>query len=407
MEDFADIVAKLCIEKYMRLSKNGKPSEKEWTVLSGIVLKKHDDSLSLVALATGTKCLGELDLINTEMYEEGCRLNDSHAEVLARRAFLRYLYEEIDLLFCSARSNIFTLNEKKQISLHNGVSFHFFTSQTPCGDCSIFRKDEFHEHDAPPNKIKKYDCNDTGDVIVEYSKNKQEEQNIKDIHRTGAKCIKTDRYQDSHLPGVNYHVTGPLRTKPGRGNPTLSLSCSDKMAKWNILGLQGALLSMLIPPIKMETVVVGGGCPFSLEAMNRGLYKRFNKNMYKLKVMQAQVSFKQQKSHNKKHPCPSSIIWSAVRHRDTEVAVEGRKQGATKRKKGSNLRITRRALFEVFLKTCDKYQHSDCNIRHPKKITYLDCKKWSKSYQNLWNTLKSESFHAWNSKPTSLQTFVL
>ena len=40
MEDLADQIAHLCLEKYNKLGKNGKPSEKEWTVLSGIVLKK-------------------------------------------------------------------------------------------------------------------------------------------------------------------------------------------------------------------------------------------------------------------------------------------------------------------------------------------------------------------------------
>nr|XP_031842238.1 tRNA-specific adenosine deaminase 1 [Nomia melanderi] len=407
MTDFAEQVAMLCIEKYTKLGKNGKPSEKEWTVLSGIVLKRQNDSLSLVALATGTKCLGEMDLINTELYEEGFRLNDSHAEVLARRAFLRYLYEQIDLLLNGAKSDVFTLDENKKITLNDGISFHFFTSQTPCGDCSIFLKEEFYENDIPPNKIRKHDFSDAGDIVIDSTNNEQKKQNVRDIYRTGAKCVKTEQYQDPHLAGINYHVVGPLRTKPGRGNPTLSLSCSDKIAKWNILGLQGALLSILIPPIRIETIIVGGGCPLSLEAMERGLYKRFNKNTYKLKIMQTQISFKQQKCHERKQPCPSSIIWCAVKHRNTEVAVEGRKQGTTKRKKGSYLLTTRRALFETFLKICDKYQNPDSNIRHPKKITYLDCKKWSKNYQTLWNTLKMECFHGWTNKPINLQKFVL
>lgn len=32
--------------------------------------------------------------------------------------------------------------------------------------------------------------------------------------------------------------SGALRRKPGRGEPTLSLSCSDKLARWGMLGLQ-------------------------------------------------------------------------------------------------------------------------------------------------------------------------
>ena len=388
MKDFADQVAQLCIEKYAKLGKTGKPSEKEWTVLSGIVLKKHDDSLSLVALATGTKCLGKIDLINTEIYKEGCRLHDSHAEVLSRRAFLRYLYNQIDLLVDGIESDVFEMDDENKIKLQSGISFHFFTSQTPCGDCSIFLK-ESCDNNPPPTKIRK------------------EEHIIKDVYRTGAKCVKSEKYHDPYLPGVNYHVVGPLRTKPGRGNPTLSLSCSDKIAKWNIMGLQGSLLSILIPTIKIDTVVVGGNCPFSLEAMERGLYKRFNKELYELKIVQSNISFKEQKNYERTHPCPSSIIWCAVKNRDTEIAIEGRKQGATKKKKGNNLLVTKQALFETFLRVYDKYQNFECNIKHPKKITYLDCKKWSKNYHNLWTTLKSNIFHAWPSKPIHLQTFVL
>ncbi|XP_078036791.1 tRNA-specific adenosine deaminase 1 isoform X2 [Augochlora pura] len=342
-----------------------------------------------------------------ELYEAGSRLHDSHAEVLTRRAFLRYLYEQIDLLFSGAGSDIFFLDEKRKINLKNGISFHFFTSQTPCGDCSIFPKEDYTENGAPPNKIRKHNYNEVWDVTTEPASNEERQQNIKDIYRTGAKCVKTADYQDLHQPGVYYHVVETLRTKPGRGNPTLSLSCSDKMAKWNILGLQGALLSMIIPLIKMETVIVGGGCPFSLSAMERGLYTRFNKNMHKIKIIQSQVSFKQQRNDERKQPCPSSIIWCAVKHRNIEVAVEGRKQGATKKKKGSTLLVTRRALFETFLKICDKYKNSDSCVRHPKKITYLDCKKWSKKYQTSWNMLKLESFRDWTIKPIHLQTFVL
>lgn len=220
--NLADKVAKLCLDKYSSLKNTGKPNEKEWTVLSGIVLENNLKELSIISLCTGTKCLGGVELKSTKYEDRGSRLSDSHAEILAKRALHRYLYYQIELMFNSNSSDIFYL-DNSQIKLKN-VSFHFFSSQTPCGDCSIIPKLKEETNDAlsPPKKIKKDEQNNFETTFgIE----------ITDVHRTGAKCVETDERQDLHGKGVNYHTVGPLRTKPGRGERTLSLSCSDKIAK--------------------------------------------------------------------------------------------------------------------------------------------------------------------------------
>lgn len=57
-----------------------------------------------------------------------------------------------------------------------------------------------------------------------------------------------------------YAALGSLRTKPGRldSKPTISHSCSDKLALWNVAGIQGGLLSSLGVDLRVGLMVIGG-----------------------------------------------------------------------------------------------------------------------------------------------------
>ena len=72
----------------------------------------------------------------------------------------------------------------------------------------------------------------------------------------------------------DYEAVGVLRTKPGRADsePTLSMSCSDKIALWNVIGLQSALLSELIEPIYLSSIVIGD--LFDHNSLARAFYGR-------------------------------------------------------------------------------------------------------------------------------------
>lgn len=178
-------IAKLSIEQYNALPKTGKPTTNQWTVLSTIV-KEHKTSLEVVALGTGSKCVGK-----SKMCPSGTVINDSHAEVICRRAFLRYLYHELN----RSQSDLFSCDQLK-FALKPEVKFHFFTTCVPCGDAAIFPANsnvtEGVGSDIPTKRMK-----------------------FNDINRTGAKCLPEDSKQDSKSEGENYHTVGLVRTKPG------------------------------------------------------------------------------------------------------------------------------------------------------------------------------------------------
>lgn len=192
-------IAVLCIKQFHSLPKTGKPKENEWTILSCIV-KEQDSILEVVSLGTGSKCIGK-----SKMCPKGTIINDSHAEIMCRRAFLSYLYSQLKhnsmILIFDQQHNTFLLKPN--------VRFHFFTTHVPCGDAAIFTKEQ---------------SEDFGEVIkaenIEFEI-PLKKRKIDEIFRTGAKCLKEDVIQDLKAKDNITQVTGAVRLKPGNRIPLL------------------------------------------------------------------------------------------------------------------------------------------------------------------------------------------
>ena len=136
--NLVDEIFQSCINIYEKIPKTGKPVNNEWTVMAAVV-GLFNEKIEVLSLGTGSKCIGK-----KSMSPRGDVLNDSHAEIIARRGFLKYLYLEIGKLIQGNKSEIFC-NENGAVRLKNGVKFCFVVSSMPCGDSSIMRKNEISD----------------------------------------------------------------------------------------------------------------------------------------------------------------------------------------------------------------------------------------------------------------------
>ena len=424
-----DEIAQMCYHHFNdSLTKKGKPQiAKEWTILAAVLIQDTArKSCYIVSMGTGSKCVGQ-----GRLSRNGDILHDSHAEITARRGFLRYLYHDLSEVYSGGASSIFDLDPlSKKCHLKKDVSVLFFSSHTPCGDGSIIPKSDCSELQATSEcTTMESQERDDQEPPRKISKTHQKD----DVYRTGAKCV-VGGLQDPLLPGTEHHLAGTLRTKPGRGDQTLSMSCSDKLAKWNILGIQGSLIAnFLESPIYISRIVFGES-PFCPTAMQRAISDRFKTNVIKIErhpfrqqqviIGQSHLQFRFSKSavsrtdgSNDPQPCPSSIIWCLrPSTKQLEVAVEGKKQGATKKtqsKPSGRLEVCKKNLFQSFVTLLQRTEidnlptHLKEWVPQLEEMTYFQSKQLATNYAEMWQQLRAQVMPTWTIKGVHLMQFTV
>ena len=298
--------------QYKSLGKAGKPGPTQWTVLAAVALVK-EDQVRLISFATGTKCLGGEARKNVSVI--GSALNDTHAEVVARRGLLLWLVKQVEL----GGGELVEKVEGKDgcWSLKPGWKLVLLTTHPPCGDATI---SPLSDHIEPE---------ESGEPCAK--RRKVEE----DLQRTGGKVAQDGEY-DPGGDGKDYHRLGLLRTKPGRGPRTSSLSCSDKMLKWNILGIQGALLSHLFPePLFFSHFVLCQKPPMHKPSLSRALWERAGILANQPELLHCPLVWDYHKK-NGLQACPDTLVWVAASGDNskpiTEALTGGFKQGWAKKK---------------------------------------------------------------------------
>ena len=290
---FADRVALLSIEFYQLHCPTDIKREMKQTVIASFVVQypaddtgtggqdgtdddvmhaQHIDEprlqsrLQVASLGVGTKVL---PAHMVELHDEkGDRVRDMHAEVLARRGFNRFLYGQIELFLASQGSDIsdrrgelgsrciFSREEGSDLLvLRQGITVHMYTSSAPCGNATIKRW-------AKPAVLPFREDLSADEYDVKYSHPR--------IHFSArhegqtALLVKTNNHGSSSrtIDGDACPVTraaiftapGTAATDTGLGNV---MTCSDKIAGWSALGVQGALLAGMLAPVYLSSITIG------------------------------------------------------------------------------------------------------------------------------------------------------
>ncbi|XP_039761976.1 double-stranded RNA-specific editase Adar isoform X2 [Pararge aegeria] len=227
----ADHVAKIVNEKFNELMRGDLVHSKR-KVLAGIVItvENNIESAKVIAVATGTKCVS-----GEHISVRGQAVNDGHAEVVARRCLQRFLYSQL-LLYANAEDPTKMIPESELEPIPGGGyqmkedrRVHLYVSTAPCGDGRIFSPHENYnpEPDRHPNRLAR-----------------------------GQLRTKIESGEGT-IPVKN--SSNVVQTWDGllQGERLLTMSCSDKMARWCVLGLQGALLGRLLRPVYPHSLVLG------------------------------------------------------------------------------------------------------------------------------------------------------
>jgi double-stranded RNA-specific adenosine deaminase len=276
---FADRLAQVSIDEYRKVvPEKDRPAQ---TCLATIIAHNMaaGGKLMVVGLGVGTKFLGENALRSEASSSEyGRRVRDCHAEVLARRAFRRQLtLEIIEDLKVDPTSRLIPdenrflerqQNENGAITyrLRPGITLHFYSSSAPCGNATLKKfskmtKEKFRQELGPdqwptePHLPISDSSIHLGQFSLLIKKDSEmastngDDRNEDDGPSTkgnGQPALLSDDWTPPGTTIVTKRHKGSIHT------------CSDKLARWNYLGLQGSLLSSLLGgPLYLSSLSVG------------------------------------------------------------------------------------------------------------------------------------------------------
>ncbi|ESO83264.1 hypothetical protein LOTGIDRAFT_133731 [Lottia gigantea] len=354
-------------------------------VIAALILKRSStDTGTVISVGSGNRCItGE------ELSLEGNTVNDSHAEIITRRGFIRFLYKQLETYTTDQPHEFFEEGPSGKLRIKSNFTFHLYISTAPCGDGALFSPRDAASNKGPVEDIENHQHNPT------FTSNVQGVLRTKMEGGEGTIPIESD-FTVQTWDGIV------------RGERLRTMSCTDKICRWNVVGMQGALLSHLIEPVYLNSLTlgylydhghlaravccrVGKGEP----DFNSLLPSGFQLNHPWLGRMTA---CEPQRETQKTKAL--SINWCFGDDRPEVI------DGTTGRFERTFFsRLCKKELYTSFRSVCTKFGLSDLLSAK----TYLDAKKMATDFQAAKNVmlkrLKENGFSIWVSKPMEEEMF--